>query len=99
MNEQLHQELYDKLKEECHDPTNLYRWILKRFGAKNTRQPQTELKKITAEAYQKGYTRAQSDIVKMITELQAEVITESQDYHVRIAKLSVLSIIKTQIKK
>ena len=40
-----------------------------------------------------------ADVVKMITELQAEVITESQDYHVRIAKLSVLSILKNQIKK
>jgi hypothetical protein len=44
MNEQLHQELYDKLKEECHDPTNLYRWILKRFGARNTRQTQSQVK-------------------------------------------------------
>jgi len=81
MNEQLHQELYDKLKEECHDPTNLYRWILKRFEARNTRQPQTELKKITAEAYQKGYSRAQSDAVKMIEnyleELENTITTES----------------------
>jgi hypothetical protein len=53
----------------------------------------------TAQELESGDYILKADVVKMITELQAEVITESQDYHVRIAKLSVLSILKNQIKK
>jgi hypothetical protein len=52
-----------------------------------------------AQELESGDYILKADVVKMITELQAEVITESQDYHVRIAKLSVLSILKNQIKK
>ena len=52
-----------------------------------------------AKELESGDYILKADVVKMITELQAEVITESQDYHVRIAKLSVLSILKNQIKK